>query len=635
MNKNIYLIAALFLIAGCSSNSRNIPTDTTHYDPNALYYYSLAETALQMKDINSAAQLLRESASYSPKDLFIKKRLLEVLSLQAKFKPEIHQEIIALGEDCAARKNCPVKILIILAESYSYSGNIEKGEEYLKKALDKEPSMQLYLSYYLFRKGQLGDDDHSLLEKALEQEWKDQNAVMMIAEIYNKTDPDSALSILNKAYDRWSEERFLIPILGIYERRGETQQIINRIQQHLDADNAASEFLIEHLLDLYFKTRNFQGIVDNQAYCLEIARDPALRYLFFAALSLGKNDLAIETAQLIEEKKDLPENVVPLFHTYYGYVLFIEKYYEKAAENFLLSGDINLVLDIITELGLVRVVTDKDLLLFSEAVLRQTDQIDMAHFLCGYLYALLDDSTKGEDYLSRVSFEYLQENGLVESAAVLLISLDESNLDQAQELLSQREIQIPSFNEIAGFYFYNTQQDSVAYNYFRAEVDDNPSPSTRLITAAVILGENYRDIDFIKKALEISLQLYGDDPEIMNLFGYTIADLSIQEEFERALVLLNNAINLEPDNTMYWDSLAWLYFRMEKYEKALAAMDKPLQTEIDNSEIAYHLGEIYLKISQTDKAKRYLKLAVELDNHSDSVNLSRKLLQELNNIEEK
>ena len=369
--------------------------------------------------------------------------------------------------------------------------------------------------------------------------------------------------------------------------------------------------------------------------CLEIGKDPALRYLFFAALSLGKNDLAIETAKLIEEKKDLPENVVPLFHAYYGYVLFAEKYYEAAAENFLLSGDINLVLDIITEFGLISIVTDQDLLSFSEAILKQTDQIDMAHFLCGYLYALLGDNTKAEDHLGRVAFKYLQENGLVESAAVILLSLDEDNLAQAKELLAQRAQQTPSFNEIAGFYFYNIQQDSVAYGYFTAELNDNSIPSTRLITAAVILAEDYRDIDFIKKALEISLKLYADDPEIMNLFGYTIADLSIEEEFERALVLLNNAVNIAPDNTMYWDSLAWLYFRMEKYDKALAAMDKPLQEGIDNSEIAYHLGEIYLKLLQEDKAIRYLQLAVELDNHTDSVNLSRRLLQELIDIEEK
>ena len=175
MNRITYLLTAIILVAGCGSNSRNTSTEITRYDPNSLYYYSMAETALQLKDINSAAQLLRKSASYSPEDLFIKERLLEVLSRQAKFDPDLHQEIITIGEECAVRKNCPTKILIILAESYSYSGNIEKGDEYLKKALKKEPSMQLYLSYYLFRKSQLEDDDHTLLEKALEQDWKDQN----------------------------------------------------------------------------------------------------------------------------------------------------------------------------------------------------------------------------------------------------------------------------------------------------------------------------------------------------------------------------------------------------------------------------------------------------------------------------
>ena len=158
MIRALFFIAALVLMISCSTNSKTIPVNEQEYDPNALYYYSMAETALQMKDLNSAAKLLRTASDHSPDDLMIKERLLEVLSTQAKFKPEIHNQVITMGEECAKKKDCPNKILIILAESYSHLGNLEKGDKYLKKALYRAPSMQLYLSYYLFRKSQLGDD---------------------------------------------------------------------------------------------------------------------------------------------------------------------------------------------------------------------------------------------------------------------------------------------------------------------------------------------------------------------------------------------------------------------------------------------------------------------------------------------
>ncbi len=636
MNKFNLLLLAIILLSGCSISSRSASVaPRKEYDPNALYYYSMAEAALQMKDLNSAASLFRKASTYEPESIEIKERLLEVLSIQANYDPQINSEIIEIGESCIARKDCPNTIRIILAEACSFAGDLEKGDLYLKQALDHEPSMNLYLSYYLFRKNQMQDDDITLLETALQEKWDDLQTVMMIAELYGAINPDSSLIILDKAYDIWSEERVLRPILAFHEQRGETALLVNKIQQHLDAKRPASDFLKETLISIYFRARNFQAVVDNQDICLELDKDPVLRYLFFSAMSLKKNDLALSTAKIIEQKADLPEEIKPLFHAYYGYVLFAQKDFQSSGKQFLLTNNINLVLDIITELGMASDIGASDLKEFAEALLAESEQPDMAHFLSGFLYALIDDKGNSEEYLSRVSFEFLQENGLVESAAILLLNVNETDLARVEELLSKRKDKIPSFNEIAGFYFYNEGQDSIAYNYFNAEIEDSPAPSRRLISAAVIIAEKRQDIDFITRALDISLQLYEDDPEILNLFGYTIADMAIEAEYERAERMLTSAIDAAPDNLMYWDSLAWLYFRMGKYEKALAAMEKPLSMEINNSEIAYHLGEIFLKAADRENARKYLELAVELDNDSDAVNLSRKLLQDFSDFKEK
>jgi tetratricopeptide (TPR) repeat protein len=635
MPRFTYLLTAIILLASCSVNNRSIKTaHQQNIDSNALYYYSMAETALQIKDLNSAAQLLKKAGTYATDNIDIKERLLEVLSAQAQFDNTLYSEIITLGEECASYKTCSNRSLIILAESYSITGDIEQGDHYLKLALANDPAMNLYLSYYLFRKNQMADNDLSLLEKALESEWKDLKTVMLIAEVYNSIDIEKTLEILTSAYARWNEESVLRSILSIHEQRGENDQIISKIQQHLDAKNPASDFLKEHLISLYFRSRNFQAIMDNQDICLELDKDPALRYLFYSALSLRNTEQAIETAEIIVEKNDLPENVVPLFRAYFGYVLFAEKDFVKAAENFLMTSDINLVLDIISEFGMMQDISEDELNTFAEALLETSDQIDMAHFLAGYLYAILEEKSVSETYINRVSFEYLQERGLVESAAVILLNLDKNNLESVREMLQQRAVQIPSFNELTGFYYYNARQDSAAYLYFQEDIKLNPEPSIRLITAATMLAEQFHDLQFLLEAMDVGLELYSNEPEILNLFGYSIAELAIADRYPEARDLLVRSIEIDPGNLMYWDSLGWLYFRMAQYDKALAAMEKLLAAEIDNSEIAYHLGEIYLKLDHPEKGRIYLELAVELDNDIESVNLSRKILEELSNSEE-
>jgi tetratricopeptide (TPR) repeat protein len=635
MKKNLIAVISLILFASYCYSSKietALPKDPLQYE--AFYYYSMAETALQLRDLKSAESLLKKAESFAPQEIEIKARLLEVLAAQAKFDPALHNEIINIGERCTALDNCPVKIFILLAESYSFQGNFEKGDQYLKKALDQDPSMNLYLSYYLFRKNQLKDDDLTYLQKALEEDWTDLNTVLMISEIYSSCDPEKNLKILEQAYSVWSEERVLRSILTIYEQRGDTAVITEKIQQHIDAQNETSDFLKSYLINLYFLSHNYTAIVENKNICLELDKEPTLRYLFFSALTLEVDDLALETAEIIIEKNDLPKEIEPLFHAYYGYVLFNNSKYSEAAENFLFASDINLILDMITDYDMMKSAGEKELDIFVSALLETADQLDMAHFLAGYMYGLLNITAKSEEYINRVSLNYLQEKDLVESAAIILLSLDEANLPKAKDLLSKRENQDPSLEQILGFYYYNTLQDSIAYIYFKEEINKNLEPSKGSIIVTSILGEQFSDIPFLLFMMDKALALYPDDPEILNLFGYTIADLQIEEKYSKAEEILTRAIELDPQNSMIWDSVAWLYFRMEKHEKALAAMEKPLAETIDNSEIAYHLGEIYLKLNNTDLAQKYLNLAVELDNDIESVNLSREILKSLNDPEE-
>jgi len=634
--KYIFLIIIVILaITGCSTaTTKSTLPEKQEINYSALYYYSMAETAIRLSDIRAAVSLLRKAEDLAPESIEIKERLMESLSRLAYQQPDLNQEIIDLGEESINSKMINTKILILLAESYSSTGDLDNGDKYLLQALEREPSMNLYLSYYLFRKNQFSSDEPQLLDKALEMEWTDIQTTLMTIDLIRQKDPDTALEHLNIAYGIWPEETVLRPLLAIYEQRGDELNIMQRIQSHLDAKYPASEFLKSHLISLYFRNRNFQAIVDNQDICLELDKDPLLRYLFFSALTLEYDTLALSTASLMEVKDDLPIEVKPLFYTYYGYLLFVTGNLEKSADAFLTSSNIQLILDVISDYGMVQQITLEKMDTFSSVLLNSEDQKELGYFLSAYLYTLLEEPDSSIKLLEEVSWEYLKQNDLLETTAFMYLSMNEYDLEYIKGLLSQRDTEIPTFNELVGFYYYNTQQDSQAYVLFQEEIEQNPQPSPGLITVTTILAEKYHDLSYLLFVMNTAVDLYPEDPDILNLFGYSIADLQLEEHYAYAYELLTTALQIDPENRMIWDSLSWLYFRMGRFEDALKAMDKLLDQEIDNSEIAYHLGEIYLAKKDRDKGINYLKLAVELDNEPDSVNLAQEILNNLSDPEE-
>ena len=65
----------------------------------------------------------------------------------------------------------------------------------------------------------------------------------------------------------------------------------------------------------------------------------------------------------------------------------------------------------------------------------------------------------------------------------------------------------------------------------------------------------------------------------MNYLGYMLADRN--ERLPEALQLIQGALDREPGNGAYLDSLGWVYFRMGKFEEAeqnlKMALEKILQ----------------------------------------------------------
>lgn len=98
---------------------------------------------------------------------------------------------------------------------------------------------------------------------------------------------------------------------------------------------------------------------------------------------------------------------------------------------------------------------------------------------------------------------------------------------------------------------------------------------------------------------------------ILNNYSYSLSERGLQ--LERALKMATRAVELEPDNASYLDTLGWIFFKMAEYDKAQQYIVKAIATGQASAVVTEHLGDIYFKLGNKEKAAEYWQRALNMD----------------------
>jgi tetratricopeptide (TPR) repeat protein len=91
-------------------------------------------------------------------------------------------------------------------------------------------------------------------------------------------------------------------------------------------------------------------------------------------------------------------------------------------------------------------------------------------------------------------------------------------------------------------------------------------------------------------------KVLASDPEhasALNYLGYMLADQNMK--LDEALGYIKRAVDLDPANGAYLDSLGWVYFRLGKYDLAEENLVKASQKINTDPTVHDHLGDLYQK----------------------------------------
>jgi len=90
-----------------------------------------------------------------------------------------------------------------------------------------------------------------------------------------------------------------------------------------------------------------------------------------------------------------------------------------------------------------------------------------------------------------------------------------------------------------------------------------------------------------------SLAIDPQRPEVLNYLGYMLADQG--QKLPEALKLIRQAVDIEPQNGAYLDSLGWVYFKLGQYSEAEENLRKANERMNSDPTVHDHLGEVYEK----------------------------------------
>jgi tetratricopeptide (TPR) repeat protein len=114
------------------------------------------------------------------------------------------------------------------------------------------------------------------------------------------------------------------------------------------------------------------------------------------------------------------------------------------------------------------------------------------------------------------------------------------------------------------------------------------------------LYEHQKKYDQAERSFRQVLQMDSNNSMTLNYLGYMLADRNTH--LEEALNLIKRAVELDPQNGAYLDSLGWVYFRLGNYDQAEENLRRAADKTPNDATVQDHLAELYAKTGKLKMA---------------------------------
>jgi tetratricopeptide (TPR) repeat protein len=112
--------------------------------------------------------------------------------------------------------------------------------------------------------------------------------------------------------------------------------------------------------------------------------------------------------------------------------------------------------------------------------------------------------------------------------------------------------------------------------------------------------ERMKKYDLAEAEFRKVLAMNPENSSALNYLGYMFADRGVN--LQEALQMITKALEREPGNAAYLDSLGWVYYRLGRYDEAESNLKASLAKMSRDPTVHDHLGDVYLKLGRVKDA---------------------------------
>ncbi|MGA1846734.1 tetratricopeptide repeat protein [Deferribacter abyssi] len=492
--------------------------------------------------------------------------------------------------DSAKLYNTFIKIL-----SFEQDGRYNDALKLLDELLmvDKDPYLVIKKGNILSKEGRF-DEAKELYLKYV-QKHKDEKVYYRLSNLYRThyKDVDSAIKYLKKAIKISEKKKYLFELANLYELKGDYSSSVGVYNKLIKIDPSSEYYYRRGVLYLKLGLEK-KGIEDiKKSY--EIDEYPLALYRL-ADYYIKKGDKAKAIEMLKKVIKAHPNQRTLSFKL--GRLLMdVEKYDEalsvfKSLENSKNELIKATVLKQIAAIYFDKKEYEKSLKYFKKVLEIKKDDLQ-AYYFAGFLSEALNKDNDAIVFYKKaleIDSDYVQPK-----KRLSIIYTKRKDYKKALDVLDSIKVEDRDvdYYRLKAVIYYEVEDYKNAIDILQkglaAGYDDED-----LLFDLVINYEKLKDYKNAEKYLRRILEYNPKNATALNFLGYMFAENGVN--LEEAYELINRALEIDPDNPAYIDSMGWVLYQMKKYNDAYKYLKKAFLLAPNEQEIKEHLMRVLKKI---------------------------------------
>ena len=272
--------------------------------------------------------------------------------------------------------------------------------------------------------------------------------------------------------------------------------------------------------------------------------------------------------------------------------------------------------DILFALALISMEQGKDESAkgYLNQMIRFNRRANEAHY---YLGSIADKNDKIPQAISEYKMVGPGREFLAAQVRIAALLADQGRLDDARAHLENQRANNPDrYNRlvmIEGQLLSERGHEAEFFELLEMVIKKQPE-NVELLYFRAMTGQSLGRLDVLERDLLRVIDIDPGNADAMNALGYTLADQT--DRHDEALVLIERALEIKPNEAAFIDSLGWVQYRLENYKDAVTNLRKALSL-FDNDEVAAHLGEVLWVSGEQQEARNVWQKALDARPDSD------------------